>query len=723
MARKILLADDSVTAQSMGRRILTDAGYEVVTVSNGSAALKKIAESRPDLIVLDVYMPGYGGLEVCQRLKETRETARIPVLLSVGKLEPFKPEEARRVRADAYIVKPFEASELLTALTKLEDKIVPQPEPYKPGRFAKALAAVEQFSTPEPGSRDEGFGDSETGWKDRLIIPHSEPKAAEPEAEAAHAGDTGFRNLPRGEDFKPAEPKQGFERPIPAGLPADISAEEIAAIAAAAAAVSGQSEEPVPQEQAPVAEAEAEPVATVSQEPQPASAVPVPEEAQPEPAPPALEEPKLEPAADASPSDALAATFASAPDVQPEGAPQTASETAPEAAPAPLAAEPSPVPEPVPSSETTAMNESPAWVEAPAAPVAAEPTSAPEPTSAEAAKHAVTDAEVLAALASLAPLNGDEAASAVQRTEPDPVTAAIPSAELAAMGRESGGPRWMAEPAPVDEQESSFLLEREMEKVYAAFAAAEAAQTSFAARQMETAAATVAEVPAASWQAPSIDAAPEFSSVAGPSPEEAVPAAVPESGPAASLPVEPAPAAVPDVVSEAPSFSEAVAPPAAAASNDIAVTPAEEVALAAAASAGSGPMEATAAVQAPSQPGVPAESSHGRAPEFEEGELQRESELAAAWTNWTQVHQSTPASEAAAQISDAEAGFRDMPKEGPPPAEPEPEVEPEGEAEAATAATEEAGEISDIVDNMLAELKPKLMAEISKKLKKGKNKK
>ena len=70
MARKVLLADDSVTAQNMGRRIMTDAGYEVITVNNGSAALKKIHESQPDLIVLDVYMPGYGGLEVCQRLKE-----------------------------------------------------------------------------------------------------------------------------------------------------------------------------------------------------------------------------------------------------------------------------------------------------------------------------------------------------------------------------------------------------------------------------------------------------------------------------------------------------------------------------------------------------------------------------------------------------------------------------------------------------------------------------
>ena len=214
MARRVLLADDSVTAQNMGRRILTDAGYEVVTVNNGSAALKKIAENKPDIIVLDVYMPGYGGLEVCQRVKEAAETARIPVLLTVGKLEPFRPEEARRVGADAFIVKPFEATELLTALTKLEDKIVAAPQPQKSGRFAKALAAVEGAD----------FGDKETGWKNRLTIPGPNAKARPAEAEAPPEVVAGSsRDFARSESGKPADLKQEFERPIPAGLPADIT--------------------------------------------------------------------------------------------------------------------------------------------------------------------------------------------------------------------------------------------------------------------------------------------------------------------------------------------------------------------------------------------------------------------------------------------------------------------------------------------------------------------
>ena len=205
MARKILLADDSVTAQNMGRRILSDAGYDVITVNNGSAALKKIAESKPDLIVLDVYMPGYGGLEVCQRLREAPETARIPVLLTVGKLEPFKADEARRVRADGFIVKPFEASELLTALTKLEDKIVPQSQPGKPSRFAKALAGADEAAS------GKEFGDSETGWKNRLSIP---PPYSKPRAAASEESVDRVREASRTEEHKPAEMKSGLEEAL-----------------------------------------------------------------------------------------------------------------------------------------------------------------------------------------------------------------------------------------------------------------------------------------------------------------------------------------------------------------------------------------------------------------------------------------------------------------------------------------------------------------------------
>ena len=123
MSLRILFADDSVTAQNMGKKILTEAGYEVVAVSNGAAAVKKIAEQKPDIIILDVYMPGYSGLEVCEKVRASMATIKTPVLLTVGKMEPYRPEDANRVHADGVIIKPFEASDLLAIIKKFEERI------------------------------------------------------------------------------------------------------------------------------------------------------------------------------------------------------------------------------------------------------------------------------------------------------------------------------------------------------------------------------------------------------------------------------------------------------------------------------------------------------------------------------------------------------------------------------------------------------------------------
>jgi len=221
LARKILLADDSVTAQNMGRKILVDAGYDVVTVNNGSAALKRINEAKPDLIVLDVYMPGYSGLEVCQRLKEGSDTAHIPVLLTVGKLEPFKPEEARRARADAHIVKPFEASELLSALARLEEGAASAAADPKPRRKAGG----------NNGSARTDPNDPDTGWKSRLRFPARKKDAKESQTDDAAAG---FHDLRRNKG-KAAAPAPPPEPELVPDIPRDITPDELDALSAVAA--------------------------------------------------------------------------------------------------------------------------------------------------------------------------------------------------------------------------------------------------------------------------------------------------------------------------------------------------------------------------------------------------------------------------------------------------------------------------------------------------------
>jgi DNA-binding response OmpR family regulator len=128
MALKILLADDDMTAQTIGRKILAAIGYDVVTASNGVDAIKKIAEVHPDIVLLDVYMAGYSGVELCKKLKATAEWAKIPILLTVGKLEPFSAEQGIEVKADGLIVKPFDVENLITAVEKLVGRSRP-PEP------------------------------------------------------------------------------------------------------------------------------------------------------------------------------------------------------------------------------------------------------------------------------------------------------------------------------------------------------------------------------------------------------------------------------------------------------------------------------------------------------------------------------------------------------------------------------------------------------------------
>ena len=263
MARKILLADDSVTAQNMGRKILADAGYDVVTVNNGSAALKRIAESAPDLIILDVYMPGYSGLEVCQRLKEADETAHIPILLSVGKLEPFKPQEARRVRADAHIVKPFEASQLLTAIARLEDQMVPQQKGSH--RFASSGASDDSYSE----SRILGRGAKSAGLR------RKEKEAVQADDSHISSQAAAFRDFRKkaksaaSDESTEASAVETAQKPntLP-DLPRDITPEELSALSevaaklneaapAPASAVAPETSEPAPPP-APLAEASAE---------------------------------------------------------------------------------------------------------------------------------------------------------------------------------------------------------------------------------------------------------------------------------------------------------------------------------------------------------------------------------------------------------------------------------------------------------------------------------
>ena len=145
MPLHILLADDSVPAQNMGKKILVDAGYEVLAVSNGLEALRRIAEAAPDIAILDIFMPGYTGLEICERLRANPATAALPVILTVGKLEPYRPSDGESVHSNAVIVKPFAAAELVSAVRNLIGE--PQPVEVQPVAAAE-VPTVEPVADP-----------------------------------------------------------------------------------------------------------------------------------------------------------------------------------------------------------------------------------------------------------------------------------------------------------------------------------------------------------------------------------------------------------------------------------------------------------------------------------------------------------------------------------------------------------------------------------------------
>lgn len=107
--RKLLLADDSITIQKVVDLTFVDEGMEVTTVGNGRLALQKLEELSPDIVLLDIHMPGISGYEVCEQIKGDERFRHIPVMLLVGSFEPFDEAEARRVGADDYLTKPFQS--------------------------------------------------------------------------------------------------------------------------------------------------------------------------------------------------------------------------------------------------------------------------------------------------------------------------------------------------------------------------------------------------------------------------------------------------------------------------------------------------------------------------------------------------------------------------------------------------------------------------------------
>jgi DNA-binding response OmpR family regulator len=150
---RVLLADDSPHAQRMGERILRDEGFEVVSVTDGETALIRLPDVDPDLVMADVFLPRKSGYEICQFVKNHPKYQHARVVLLAGLLEPVDETEVQRVKADAVLKKPFEASVVVATIKPLidaaqaarvsnEEKAAS--EPGEPPAAAEALATEEE---------------------------------------------------------------------------------------------------------------------------------------------------------------------------------------------------------------------------------------------------------------------------------------------------------------------------------------------------------------------------------------------------------------------------------------------------------------------------------------------------------------------------------------------------------------------------------------------------
>ncbi|MHC1698482.1 MAG: response regulator [Geobacteraceae bacterium] len=119
MGTTLLLADDSITIQKVVGIIFANEDYELVVVDNGTSALEKAREIKPDLMLVDALMPGKSGYEVCEEVRRDPILKEIPLLLLVGAFEPFDEDKARKSGADDHITKPFESQNLIDKVKAL----------------------------------------------------------------------------------------------------------------------------------------------------------------------------------------------------------------------------------------------------------------------------------------------------------------------------------------------------------------------------------------------------------------------------------------------------------------------------------------------------------------------------------------------------------------------------------------------------------------------------
>lgn len=124
---RVLVVDDDAVIRNLLQVNLQLEGYEVSLAVDGAEALAQVARSHPDLILLDVMMPGVDGWDVAQQLKADQATAHIPVVFLTARAMRADVQRGHDIGVEGYVTKPFDPEDLLTLIGRLLGEAAGEP--------------------------------------------------------------------------------------------------------------------------------------------------------------------------------------------------------------------------------------------------------------------------------------------------------------------------------------------------------------------------------------------------------------------------------------------------------------------------------------------------------------------------------------------------------------------------------------------------------------------
>ena len=254
---KILIADDNSNVQKTVALVFQERSIQVVSVGNGEAAVRRIPDLDPDLVLADIFMPVRNGYEVCEFVKKDERFSQIPVILLVGAFDPLDEKEARRVGADGILKKPFVPPDALIAMVMSaleknpraaaelakakEVKEAPEPHPMPELEVPARREPKPLPYYPEPSAEEAplayGFSGGRALGAEKKEAP-SQPNAPTSESTDDDAGFDDAADWRRGaRDFEipaeaanlPAFSSDGDWEPVAPSPPPEVASDEVAA--------------------------------------------------------------------------------------------------------------------------------------------------------------------------------------------------------------------------------------------------------------------------------------------------------------------------------------------------------------------------------------------------------------------------------------------------------------------------------------------------------------